>query len=89
MKVVHPKTSEVIMAAKQLDVMTVIESRKMAHASHPTQATKPMPPHIQAAIRSDDVTACIGKATLTDDGKLFIQLKALPLNGRLVISLPK
>jgi hypothetical protein len=76
------------MSAIQLDVMTVIESRKMAHASHPTQATKPVPAHIEAATKAEDVLSCIGKATLTDDGKLFIQLKAFPINGRLVISLP-
>ena len=74
--------------AMQLDVMTVIESRKMAHASHPTQATKPMPEHVKAAIKAEDVLSCVGKATLTEEGKLFIQLKALPVNGQLVISLP-
>jgi hypothetical protein len=73
----------------RLDVMTVIEERKMAHGSHPTEATKPIPAHIAAAIKAEDVLACIGHAHLTEEGKLFIQLKALPINGRLIINLPK
>jgi hypothetical protein len=72
-----------------LDVMTVIERRKMAHASHPTEATKPIPAHIAAAINAQDVLACVGHAQLTEEGKLFIHLKALPRNGRLIIDLPK
>ena len=76
------------MAAIQLDVMTVIEPRKMAHGSHPTQATKPIPSHVEEAIKAEDVLSCVGKATLAEDGKLFIQLKAIPINGRLLIVLP-
>jgi hypothetical protein len=72
-----------------LDVMTVIESRKIADASHPTQATKPKASHVVAGIHAEDVMSCVGKARMTADGTLHIQLKAMPLNGRLVIRLPK
>ena len=75
--------------AEQLDVMTVIETRKMVHAAHPTQSTKRMPPHVEAALQAEDVMVCIGKAQLREDGTLLIQLKALPSDGRLVIRLPK
>jgi len=73
----------------RLDVMMVLDERKMAHASHPTEATTPIPAHIAAAIKAEDVLACIGHAQLTEEGKLFIQLKAFPRNGRLIIDLPK
>jgi hypothetical protein len=48
-----------------------------------------MPAHIQAAIKAEEVLSCVGKASLTEDGKLFIQLKAIPVNGQLVVFLPK
>ncbi len=75
--------------AKQLDVMTIIETRKMVHGAHPTQAKKPKPAHVKAALKAEDLMSCVGKARLTEDGVLFIQLKAVPVDGRLMIRLPK
>jgi hypothetical protein len=74
---------------EQLDVMTVIATRKMVHGEHPTQATKPKPAHIIAALEAEDLMSCVGKAQLTEDGTLLIQLSALPVNGRLLIRLRK
>ena len=74
---------------KLLDVMTVTESRKIVHRAHPTQSTKPVATHVARALDAEDSVACIGKAVLGDDGKLYIQLRAMPINGRLIISLPR
>jgi hypothetical protein len=68
-----------------IDVLTVIETRKIAHGAHPTQSTKANPP----AAQEEDVTQCIGKAQLMEVGTLHVQLKAIPLNGRLIIRLPR
>jgi hypothetical protein len=70
-----------------LDVFTVIETRKIIHAAHPTQATKP--DYVTPSAEDEDVVQCIGKARLMDDGTLHVHLKAIPLNGRLIIRLPR
>lgn len=75
--------------AEQLDVMTVSETRRMVHAAHPTEATKPRPARVTAAIEAEDVVSCVGKAQLTEDGVLVIQLRAFPVDGRLMIRLPE
>ncbi len=75
--------------AAQLDVMTVIETRRMVHGAHPSEATKPVPAHVSAALEAEDLMSCVGKAQLTEDGLLSIQLKAVPINGRLFIRLPE
>jgi hypothetical protein len=70
-----------------LDVLTVIETKKVVHAAHPTQATKP--DYVAPSTKEEDVMQCVGKARLMEDGILHIHLKAFPLNGRLIIRLPR
>jgi hypothetical protein len=73
---------------QRLEVHTILESHQIKHAAHPTQATKPIPAHVGGAVEPEDLTSCVGYARLTDDGVLRIQLKALPIDGRLLIRLP-
>jgi hypothetical protein len=73
---------------QRLEVHTILEPRQIKHAAHPTQATKPMPAHVSSALEAEDITSCVGYARLTNDGVLRIQLKALPIDGRLLIRLP-
>ena len=74
--------------SQMLDVMVVIETQKVIHAAHPTEATKPLPRHVEDALEAEDVTSCVGKAQLAEDGTLHIQLRAIPVDGRLLIRLP-
>jgi hypothetical protein len=69
-----------------LDVFAVIQTKKVVHASHPSQALKS--DYVAPQADDEDVLQCVGKACLSEDGNLVIQLQAIPLSGRLILHLP-
>jgi hypothetical protein len=68
-----------------LDVFAVIETKKVKRAAHPSQATKS--DYVIPLVDEEDVVQRVGTATVLEGGRLVIQLKAIPLSGRLFVQL--